>query len=283
MALSASHFKRLATAGVLIAAIVVCLVIGGLAHYALVGSATLIGLWEFYGLFSLPLHARLGGIVLYGLMLVASYFFTPMAGFIVALSSFWFVNIAYTFICGEELKPEVPSRYSTHLVMPTGLVYVGCSILTFLIMTPAEAALVIVLTAVSDTAAYYAGSFIGGPKIWPSISPKKTWAGSLASVVGTALAALVAGMIFGKHLPGMAGLHWSILPVLGAALAIAAQLGDFFESAIKRTVGVKDASNLLPGHGGLLDRIDGLLLAAPMYVTLCYALPKILAIFGSAA
>ncbi|QJT09165.1 phosphatidate cytidylyltransferase [Oceanidesulfovibrio marinus] len=283
MALSASHIKRLATAGVLIAVLAVCLVIGGIAYYALVGAATLIGLWEFYGLFSLPLHARLGGIVLYVLMLAVTYFFTPMAGFIVALSSFWVVNVAYTFICGEELQPDVPSRYSTHLVMPTGLVYVGCSILTFLIMTPAEAALVVALAAVSDTAAYYAGSYIGGPKIWPSISPKKTWAGSLASVVGTALAALVAGMVFGKLLPGMAGLHWSLLPVLGAALAIAAQLGDFFESAIKRTVGVKDAGNLLPGHGGLLDRIDGLLLAAPVYVILCYALPKVFALFGSAA
>ncbi|TVM16221.1 phosphatidate cytidylyltransferase [Oceanidesulfovibrio indonesiensis] len=280
MALSSSHIKRLATAGVLIAGLVTCLVIGGFAHYVLVGTATFIALWEFYGLFSLPLHARLGGMALYGLMLTATYFFGPMAGFIVALLSFWFVNIAYMFICGEELQPDVPSRYSTHLVMPAGLVYVGCSILTFLIMTPAEAALVIVLTAVSDSAAYYAGSYIGGPKIWPSISPKKTWAGSVGSVVATALVALAAGMILGEHFPGLESLHWSILPAIGAALAVAAQLGDFFESALKRTIGVKDASNLLPGHGGLLDRIDGMLLAAPTYVLLCYALPRVTAILG---
>ncbi|MFW5734584.1 MAG: phosphatidate cytidylyltransferase [Oceanidesulfovibrio sp.] len=280
MALSASHIKRLTTAGVLIAALAAGLAIGGVAYYALVGAAALIALWEFYGLFSLPLHIRLGGMFWIVLMLAAAYFFGPMAGFIVALLSFWFVNIAYTFICVEELQPDVPSRYSTHLVMPTGLVYVGCSLLTFLIMTPAEAALVVGLTAVSDSAAYYTGSYIGGPRIWPSISPKKTWAGSVGSVVATAVITLAAGLAVGRHFPGLAGMHWSVLPVIGAALSVAAQLGDFFESAVKRTMGVKDASNLLPGHGGLLDRIDGMLLAAPTYVLLCYGLPRLAALLG---
>lgn len=280
MALSASHFKRLATAGVLIAGLVTCLVIGGFAYYVLVGTASFIALWEFYSLFSLSLPARIGGMALYGLMLSATYFFSPFAGFVVALLSFWVVNILYTFTCSDELQPGTPSRYPAHLVMPSGLVYIGCSLLTFLIMPPAESALVIVLTAVSDSAAYYSGSYIGGPKIWPSISPKKTWAGSIGSVVATALIALAAGMALGEYFPGLANVHWSTLPVIGAALAVAAQLGDFFESALKRTMGVKDASNLLPGHGGLLDRIDGMLLAAPTYVLLCYALPRLAAILG---
>lgn len=100
----------------------------------------------------------------------------------------------------------------------------------------------------TDIGAYFSGRLIGGPKIAPSVSPNKTWAG----LGGGMLAALATGLLF--HLFG--GLTIG-LALASAALAVVAQAGDFFESAIKRNAGVKDSGTILPGHGGVLDRLDG--------------------------
>ena len=109
----------------------------------------------------------------------------------------------------------------------------------------------------ADTLAYFAGRLIGGPKLLPSISPKKTWAGLIGAIVGGILcSALFAGVA------GLDSLLW--LCSTGALLAIIEQAGDFFESALKRSVGVKDSSALIPGHGGMLDRVDGLVAAAAL-------------------
>ena len=104
----------------------------------------------------------------------------------------------------------------------------------------------------SDIGAYAAGRLIGGPKLAPAISPGKTWSGA----VGGLLAALAVAALF----PG--GPSWRGLAV-AALLGVASQAGDLLESAIKRGFGVKDSGRSIPGHGGLLDRIDGLLAAAP--------------------
>ncbi len=102
----------------------------------------------------------------------------------------------------------------------------------------------------SDVGGYFAGKIFGGPKLWPRISPKKTWSGTLG---GWALAAIV-GLIF-------VILNAQPLLLIPASIlvSIAAQAGDLVESAVKRRAGVKDSSNLIPGHGGLLDRFDGVL------------------------
>lgn len=116
-----------------------------------------------------------------------------------------------------------------------------------------EAVLCIVLTVVaSDVAGYFAGRSLGGPKFWPKVSPKKTWSGTVAGW----LAAAVVGAGFWAAGHGGAELVW-ILPLV----AFAGQMGDIAESAIKRRAGVKDASNLIPGHGGLMDRFDALAFA----------------------
>ncbi|UZD91936.1 phosphatidate cytidylyltransferase [Cognatishimia activa] len=106
----------------------------------------------------------------------------------------------------------------------------------------------IFLVVATDVAGYFAGKLIGGPKFWPSLSPKKTWAGTSAGWV----AAFFVGLIFGGVMLG----------VISMIISFASQLGDISESAIKRRAGVKDSSNLIPGHGGLLDRFDGLMAAA---------------------
>lgn len=115
----------------------------------------------------------------------------------------------------------------------------------------------ILVVVVTDVAGYFAGRLIGGPKFWPKVSPKKTWSGTVAGW----MAAAVVGLIF-------AGLTAQGNGLIGVSIAVsmASQIGDIAESAIKRTAGVKDSSNLLPGHGGLMDRFDGMLGAAVFIV-----------------
>lgn len=113
--------------------------------------------------------------------------------------------------------------------------------------------------AVTDILGYFAGRRFGGPKFWPSISPKKTWSGTAAGWIG---AAVVGGLFW---LGGVAGAE--LIPV-SVLVAFAGQMGDILESLIKRREGVKDSSALIPGHGGLLDRFDALSAAALLIVVL---------------
>jgi phosphatidate cytidylyltransferase len=108
---------------------------------------------------------------------------------------------------------------------------------------------------VGDTAAYFVGKSIGRWKLAPEISPNKTWEGAIANFLGALFVAAVFGY-FMKLQPA----HTLAMAVVGS---VAGQIGDLFESAWKRSAGVKDSGTILPGHGGMLDRIDALILAAP--------------------
>jgi phosphatidate cytidylyltransferase len=112
---------------------------------------------------------------------------------------------------------------------------------------------VLLIVWVTDIGGYFAGRGIGGPKLWPRVSPKKTWAGAIGGFAASLfVAAGFAAFGLGKAGP---------LVLLGAVLSVASQLGDLFESAVKRRFGVKDSSHIIPGHGGLLDRLDGFVAA----------------------
>lgn len=112
---------------------------------------------------------------------------------------------------------------------------------------------VMLIVWVTDIGGYFAGRGIGGPKLWSRVSPKKTWAGAVGGFVASlAVAAGFAAFDLGKMAP---------LLLLGALLSVVSQLGDLFESAVKRRFGVKDSSQIIPGHGGLLDRLDGFVAA----------------------
>jgi phosphatidate cytidylyltransferase len=112
---------------------------------------------------------------------------------------------------------------------------------------------VLLVVWATDIGGYFAGRAIGGPKLWQRISPKKTWSGAIGGFVASLLVAIgFSASDVGKALP---------LMILAAVLSIASQFGDLFESAVKRHFGVKDSSHIIPGHGGLMDRLDGFVAA----------------------
>ncbi len=124
----------------------------------------------------------------------------------------------------------------------------------------------LVMTWVCDTCAMAAGTVLGGPKLAPVLSPRKTWAGAVGGAVGALVAALVYGSVVLDRVAVRLGL-WQLVAV-GVVVALAAQVGDVAESLLKREVGVKDSSKLIPGHGGVLDRLDSLYFALPVSAAL---------------
>ncbi|WP_315854927.1 phosphatidate cytidylyltransferase [Qipengyuania aquimaris] len=135
----------------------------------------------------------------------------------------------------------------------------------FLTQLPTAMIVGVVGTVIAvDTFAYFFGRTIGGPKIAPAISPSKTWAGLLGGIVGASswLAIFIyfaARQISGANTLGFEPAEIGLIVGIGAVLAVAAQAGDFLESWLKRKAGVKDSSNLIPGHGGFFDRTDGMI------------------------
>lgn len=150
----------------------------------------------------------------------------------------------------------VPER---RLWVAAGFAYAAAALFAAIVVRmDAEAgfaALMFVLLVVwgADIGGYFFGRGLGGPKLWPRVSPNKTWAGAIGGLMfSLAAAAGFAVSGFGRLLP---------LLLLGAVLSVVSQLGDLFESAVKRRFGVKDSSQIIPGHGGLLDRLDGFVAA----------------------
>jgi phosphatidate cytidylyltransferase len=142
-----------------------------------------------------------------------------------------------------------------------GILYVALPVLALMVLreTPGQGLLLtfwaMALVWACDSGAYFAGRAIGGPKLAPQISPNKTWAGFVGGVVTAGVFAGVLVALFELPL---------VLAVATPFLAVLAQLGDLYESNLKRRAGVKDSGNLLPGHGGVLDRLDGLVAVAPV-------------------
>lgn len=143
--------------------------------------------------------------------------------------------------------------------------------------TPGLIAMLFVFAVVwaTDIAAYFCGRFFGGPKLAPRISPSKTWSGA----TGGAVAGVIAGtaVAFIAHSDAD---PW--VPLLALILSVASQAGDLFESWVKRRFGVKDSSHLIPGHGGVMDRVDGLVFAAFAAYLIAALLPASLAAEGGA-
>jgi phosphatidate cytidylyltransferase len=159
-------------------------------------------------------------------------------------------------------------------IVAAGLPYVGIAAVALLWLRDDPVAgradiLFLVLTVwAGDIGAYLVGRWIGGPKLAPRISPGKTWSGAAGGLVGGCLCGLVVAQV----VPGTSG-DWRVIAV-AALLGVVAQSGDLLESLIKRRFGVKDSGRTIPGHGGLLDRLDGLLTAGPVAALLALAVGR---------
>lgn len=220
--------------------------VGGLAFLLLIVIAAVVLFWEWSRMvrgvsFDAATFAGSAAIVL---ALVTSYFGNfGLAVGILAL------GVAAVVLTGGGNRP---------LLTAFGVPYLGLPALAVSGIraddTHGLAAMCLMLLVVwgTDTGAYLTGRTIGGPKLWPAVSPKKTWAGFIGGVLAGGLAAVVWGLSFGTP-------HMAVIVMLGAGLAVANHLGDLLESQFKRSLNVKDTSSLIPGHGGLLDRVDGLL------------------------
>ena len=147
-----------------------------------------------------------------------------------------------------------------------GVLYVGICCLSLIILRadPTEGlGLVLAFFSIiwaTDIGAYLVGRTLGGPKLAPAISPNKTWSGAM----GGLLCGVLAGFLVARAMDLSYGS--AVLVVMSAAISVVSQIGDLIESWWKRYFGVKDSGNIIPGHGGILDRIDGVLLASPVAV-----------------
>jgi phosphatidate cytidylyltransferase len=145
--------------------------------------------------------------------------------------------------------------------LTAGVCYAGALLLSAVLLRgsdwPGFIALVLLFAVVwtTDIFGYFAGRAFGGPKLMPSVSPKKTWSGAIAGVAGAMVVAMLVAAAFG-------GLNKIAFACLALLLSVLSQAGDLLESAIKRRFGAKDASGLIPGHGGVMDRLDGFWAAA---------------------
>jgi phosphatidate cytidylyltransferase len=170
---------------------------------------------------------------------------------------FWAIVALLAGAIGASLTSGSKPRF--RLMPAAGVLYAGAMLVSVCLLRaswPYGLAAILWLFAVvwgADVMAYFGGRLIGGPKLWPRVSPGKTWAGFIVGVVCGALAGLLAATAASSSV---------LLFVFGLVTAAVSQGGDLFESFLKRQFGVKDSSHLIPGHGGLMDRLDGFIAAA---------------------
>lgn len=181
------------------------------------------------------------------------------------LDYFIIAVVAATLVEFVRLVLKATEKPAFRIVaLAAGAAYIVLAGIALTRLPPAMIVGVVGTVIAVDTFAYFFGRTIGGPKIAPRISPSKTWAGLLGGIVGASawLAAFIyfaARQTSGPTTMGFEAREIAIIGGLGALLAVAAQAGDFLESWLKRKAGVKDSSNLIPGHGGFFDRTDGMI------------------------
>lgn len=255
---------RLASALVLAPLTLGAVWFGAWPYDFLVTVAALVLAWEWARLFGLTLRHAPARVIMASVLLasIAAILAAPGLAVLVLAGGF-LVLIGVGAYGGTAGGPPGP--------VAGGVLYIGLGIVGLIALRAdhdAGRGNVLFLLAVvwaSDIGAYLLGRLVGGPKLLPAVSPAKTWAGAGGGLGAAVLAGLAVAMVLGALVPGGGVL------LVAALLAAATQAGDLFESWIKRRCGAKDASRLIPGHGGLLDRVDGLLVAAPLAALLARA------------
>ncbi|MBC7259564.1 MAG: phosphatidate cytidylyltransferase [Chloroflexi bacterium] len=247
---------RVLSAAILLPIVAVVVYLGGLWLFALMAAALSLAAWEFRGMM------RKGGFRPEFLCL-----YLPLAVLLVLAQGRWdaYLPLALTalFILTLSWQLLLPNRttptadWALALGMGLYLGWMGGHFLRIRALDNglAWAAIALVTTWISDSGAYFVGTWLGRHKLAPRLSPKKTWEG----IVGGWLTAEVAAVLLGR----LVGLTTPQGLTIGLAVAVLAPLGDLSISMMKRQVGVKDSGNLIPGHGGMLDRLDSLLFVVP--------------------
>lgn len=180
------------------------------------------------------------GLILFGTAMTI----LPMAFIVAAIVQLWYGS-------------EQPFREAAYTLLPMFYVAIPLGLMPLIHSSYNAMVMLIILVWVNDSAAYMGGSWLGKHKMWPRHSPGKTWEGTAIGVLVTALLAVFVGPLFNS---GIAWYHWM---VLGLICSVVGTLGDLVESMLKRSVGLKDSGNIMPGHGGFLDRFDSLLAITP--------------------
>src|SRR6266705_2873243 len=250
-----------------------------LAFYALICVFGLIALWEFYGMLdyrSLP-NFKVTGMICGTVMLVGSFYYFAKIGpaqsydFETAVLLFFLLTV-FARQMFARLRHDEPLQTMAYTLF--GLLYVlwlfnFITKIVYVMPRSSSGAVtgqfyvlyLIAVTKFSDMGAYLTGSAIGNNLIVPQISPKKTWEGFGGALVFSLLSSLALYKLMPGHLPVLTTAHAT---VLGLLLGFAAVIGDLAESIIKRSTGVKNSGNMLPGIGGALDLVDSLLFTAPL-------------------
>lgn len=247
---------RMMASVAMIAVATVALYLGGLAFWLLAVVISLLMMAEWANLASASAREkRIGQFAL-------SVPLALMAPASLILESRYFFTLG--LLAGAAFFVAIVTRRAQ---LAAGVIYCGLPVLALVVLRRQEAGLVLALWALAlvwatDIGGYFAGRSIGGPKLAPRLSPSKTWAGLLGGV------ALAAGLAAVLHT--QAGLPFT-LAAATPLLAVLAQAGDLFESGLKRRAGVKDSGDILPGHGGVLDRLDGVVPVAPVAALLVLA------------
>jgi phosphatidate cytidylyltransferase len=250
---AASQKSRLLTAAVGVPVIVIVVALGGWPLWVLLAVGSVFGQEEYYAMAGRPVTwLRLAGQGL-GLAAIAA---AAAGGYgwtlAVVLAALWLEQ--FDFLGRYAGRGDTDARRG---VLLGAVLYVSTTLAFFCRFSPLETYFVLAVVFAADTGAYYGGHLLGGPKVWPAVSPGKTVSGSLCGLVSGIVIGALCGLLRAPGPLALAG--------LGGVLAVVSQFGDFFESALKRAVGVKDSGRILPGHGGMLDRIDGLLPAVLAY------------------
>ena len=241
-------FVRTASAVVLVPVVIACIWLGGYWFSVFAGVLGCMIAHEWAGI----VHPN--NWVQYGLHIAAAVCGAFLAGY-------WGVGVAAAAVLGLAFLSGLLVRFGDSAKSQwsyMGVFYVGFPTLALILLRQGPntgfAAILWVFLIVwsADILAYFAGRIIGGPKLAPRISPKKTWAGLAGAIAGSMLASFLFAHFM--NLPGRFE-----LALLAGMLAIVEQGGDLFESSLKRYYGVKDSGRLIPGHGGVIDRVDGLI------------------------
>jgi phosphatidate cytidylyltransferase len=261
--------RRVAVAAVGIPAVLAALWFGGWALGALIAVCAFIATTELYELaaaqgvrpFAMTGAAASGAIVL-----LATVFSTPGEAAAPVLAVL--VAVALVALGGSVwLRWPGGEPLASVAITLLGPVYVGCTLAfaIFLRSLPAIGFVLLPLVAVwvGDSAAYFAGRAWGKTKLFPHASPGKTVVGGVAGLIGSAVAGTVVAALALERVPGV-GVSAFAGTLIGAIIGVAAPIGDVAESVLKREAGVKDSGRILPGHGGMLDRVDSLLFAFPI-------------------